>query len=312
MSIPQSDILILNVLKEGISELRKYPFYLDFLFEYANLPLVEKAYGQKEIERAKTWFLQNYIEIGFEWSFDQARYPSILITHPSSAESKPLAALGDYDMPDEEYIEERNIITEPRYIVGPINVSYDLTTGIVTLPNTFIEYPLIFKGQSLVSKKSNTSYPITEILSESQFRIEANLHDDFTETYVRPHFNKLKVIRRIAHFNENFNIECRVNGETAAISWLHTIALYVLLKNRMLLEQNSFGITTITSSGVSQEIDDAHGGNIIYLKSINLEALVQSRWVQEFSQSFEGITSGINLVQVNDPTKTIYATIIKT
>ena len=80
----------------------------------------------------------------------------------------------------------------------------------------------------------------------------------------------------------------------------------------MLLEQNSFGITTIASSGVSQEIDDAHGGNIIYLKSINLEALVQSRWVQEFSQSFEGITSGINLVQVNDPTKTIYATIIKT
>ena len=65
MSIPQSDILLLNVIKQGISDLRRYPFYLDYIFEYTKLPLVNLAYGQKETERAKIWFLQNYIDVGF-------------------------------------------------------------------------------------------------------------------------------------------------------------------------------------------------------------------------------------------------------
>jgi len=312
MSIPQSDILLLNVIKQGISDLRRYPFYLDYIFEYTKLPLVNLAYGQKETERAKIWFLQNYIDVGFEWSFDQARYPSVVISNSTSVENKQMASFGDNDMPSAEYIDEKNIVTEPRYIIGPVSVSYDLNTGIVVLPDSLIEYPFIFKGQGLVSNKSNTVYPILEILSENSFRIDKDIRDDFTETYIRPQYDKLKVIRNICYFNANYTLECRVSGETAAIVWLHDIILYILLKNRMLLEQNTFSNSSVSSSGVSKETDDAHGANIIFLKSIHLETLIECRWVQELSYQYEGITTGINILQVNDPTKTIYANLLKT
>lgn len=312
MSIAQSDILLLNVIKQGIADLRKHPFFIDFVFEYDQLDLVNLNYGKKEIERAKNWFLQNYIDVGFEWSFDQARYPSIIISNPSSVESKPMASLGDCDMPHEEYITEQDLIEQPIYILGPINVSYDLSSGIVTLPNTLIEYPFIFKGQGLVSKKSNTVYPIEEILSEKEFRIQKNVRDDFTESYVRPQFNKLKINRHIAHFEQKYEITCRVNGETAAIIWLHDILLYILLRYRSLLEQNTFSLSSVSSTGVNMENDEAHGKNIIYSKTIYMDSLVQSRWVQDFSQLYEGVITDINLVKINDPTKTVYAKLLKT
>lgn len=312
MSIPQSDILLLNVIKQGLSDLRKHPFLIDFIFEYTKLPIVNLSYGQKELERAKMWFLQNYIEVGFEWSFDQARYPSIVISHTSSIENESMGILGDTDMGSEEYIDKKNIELEPIYIAGPFSVSYEMNTGIVTLPNSFIEYPFIFPGQGLVSKKSNTTYKILEIISNNQFKIEKNVRDDFTESYINPQFNQLKVIRNILHFNENYILECRVSGETAAIIWLHNILLYVLLKNRMLLEQNTFSISSVSSSGVSKESDEAHGSNIIFAKSINLKALVQCRWVEELSYQYEGLTMDLNLVKINDPTKTVYAHLLKT
>jgi len=312
MAIPQSDILILNCIKQGIYNLRKEPFYIDYIFEYDELPNVEKNYGRKETERAKKWFVENHIDVGFEWAFDQARYPSITISNSSSVEDKNHAVLGDEDMPSDEYINEQNIITRPRYIAGPFEVSYDLATGIVTLPNTFVEYPLIFKGQSLVSAKSNTAYSIEEILSDNQFRIEKNLHVDFTESYIRPQFNKLKVIRRIVHFLQKFEITARTNGDPATIIWLHDILLYILLKNRSLLFHDTFGLPNLASSETMLANDEAHGGNLIYSKTIYLEALVQSRWVQEFSQQYEGVVEGINILKNSDPTKTIYAKINKT
>lgn len=309
MSLPQSDILLLNVIKQGIADLRRYPFLINYIFEYDNLPLVTDTYGQREMERAKKWFLTNDIQIGFGYSFDQARYPSIIITNSSSSENVSMASLGDMGMPSEEYVDELNIIEQPRYIVGPISVAYDLQTGVVTLPDEFIVFPIISPGQTLVSEKTHNAYVIKEILSESQFVIDANIRDDFTASYVRPQFSKLKVIRNRVQFSERYEIDCRVSGETAAIIWLHTIVLYVLLKNRMLLEQNTHGISTISSGDVVKEMDEEHGQNMIYRKTINMSAEVECRWVQQFSELYESAATGLNILQVNDPTKTIYATI---
>lgn len=309
MSLPQSDILLLNVIKQGIADLRRYPFFIDYIFEYTEIALVEKTYGKRELERAKKWFLTNDIQVGFEYSFDQARYPSIVITNASSLENDSMSSFADDDMASEEYINEANIIEQPRYIVGPITVSYDLTTGIVTLPNDFVVYPLISVGQSLVSEKSHNAYRINEILSESQFRIDAQVRDDFTSSYIKPQFNKLKVVRNRAEFKEVYDLECRVSGETASIIWLHTILLYILLKNRPLLEQNTFSKSSLTSGDIIKETDEVHGQNMIYRRTISLVTNVESRWVQSLSEIYESVTSGINLVQINDPTKTIYATI---
>ena len=295
MSFTPSDLVLLKLFKQGMAELRANPFYLDFIFERLieeDMDL-QKTYGQKEIDRAKKWFLSNQIDVRMAYNLDGVQFPCVAIELTSQHESKQHAILGDVGPPSwNEDVDQNDYVIKPRALAGPFpSVNYSLTTGEVTLPDGY-DTELIFKNQALYSVKSQTEYIITSINSNTtnSFYIATNVRDDFANSFISPAYKTLKVRREIAQFQETYEFKLLVQGEPGLIIWLHTIVSYLLLKFRKnLLEKKNIYLTTISAGPIVQERPDDFGGEIIYSRTISMEGMTEVTWVSDVLEKFEGV-----------------------
>lgn len=295
MSFTPSDLILLKAFKEGMAQIRANPWLLDFIFER----LIEegmdlqKTYGEREINRAKSWFLKNNIDVRLAYNLDGVTFPCISIQLLSQNESKQHAILGDVAAPvwDEDVV-QNNYVVKPRTLVGPFNsVNYSITTGEVTLPDGF-DTELIFKNQALFAPSTKEEYLISSINlnTTNSFFIEPNLRVNFTGSYISPAYKTLKVRREIAQFQEMYNFKLLVQGDVGQLIWLHTIVAYLLLKFRKtLLEKKNITLTTISSSPIAQEDPNGYGGEVIYSRDIQMEGLCEVTWVSDILERFEGV-----------------------
>lgn len=294
MGCSQSDLVIIKALRDGISYLRKYPAHLDFIFEDSTYDLVNSEFGKKEVDAAKKWFLNTNIPVLSVYRIDKPIFPCVTIEVKSSNEDKSKAGLGEADADIyEEEVNPEQYISAPRINLGPFTPTYNLTTGIVTLPDGF-DNSLIFPGQGLTSAVSGTTYPITTV-GGSTFTIATDIRDNFTNSYISPAYNTLHVTRRHAHFAEQYQINCYVSGATGELYWLHSIIQYILLQRRQyLFEKYNIGLGTISSGPIQKEMDDSTEN--FFLRSINMEANVEVTWVDAFEEFIEGIAVDVNVV----------------
>ncbi len=292
MSFTPTDLILLRGIKEGIAWMRANPYILDWVFER----LIEegmdlqKSYGQQEINRAKSWFLKNNIDVRMAYNLDGIQFPCVSIELLNQTESKQHATLGDVaaDVWNEDVTDNPYVI-KPRTLVGPFpSVTYDITTGLVTIPDDF-DTELIFVNQALYSPASDTEYIITKINDEQSFFIETDLRENFANSYIACAFRSLKAQRGIAQFNETYNIKVLVNGDQGHLVWLHTIVSYLLLKFRQdLLEKKNIGLTTISSGPLQQENPGEYGGEAVFSRNISMEALIEVTWLKTLAERFEG------------------------
>ena len=305
MSISQSDLILNKIIREGIADIRKNNYHLDFIFQDSQSNIVKDQFGRREIDAAKTWFLQTNVPVFSTFRIDKPQYPCVTVQVMSSNESKQYSSLGEsaYEIFPEE-VDSQGILA-PQISCGPFSLSYVSATGLITLPSGY-DTSLIFAGQGLFSPTSQITYTITSINSINSFTIATGLVENFTGAYVVPAYQTLHATRNIAQFEEAYQINCIVSGNPGELYWLISVVSYILLQKRQfLLEQNNIQLGTINIGPIEQ--DSISDVETFFQRSISMTGIVEVSWLETLDQHIEGISSIINAVQANDPT--IYNTL---
>jgi len=92
--ITQSDIIIKTGIEAAIADIKANPWMLDFIFNgLGQDPLYNNTQGQKEIDQAKLWLLNNDINVELAWNLNSPKIPTFSILLESSVEAE--STLGD-------------------------------------------------------------------------------------------------------------------------------------------------------------------------------------------------------------------------
>lgn len=266
----QSDLLIRDALEEGIAELRQNPYLLEYAFAY--LPqdsLTSQAYGQKEVDRAKEWFLATEIPIFFTLYTAEVRFPCIALMLGSSNESENVLADVHYD-PYEDNQEFWPDLTPSFTPLG-----YDPFTGLLHLP-PFLHAIAFSTAQSMVTKNGHI-YPILDVLDDHTIQIMPNANEDFNNVVIRGAKPSMVTPLEGAAFVETYAVMCCVDTIPTHLIYLHTIILFILLRRRQdLLEGRGFERSSLRSQDMSR--DDKFIPEGIYSRIIYLSGTVRHFW----------------------------------
>ena len=101
LGVHQSDVIIRTAIVAAIADLRANPWLLDYVF--ASLPRDDrtmKDYGEKEVQRAKEWFMKTNVPVFMVPRMDEAKVPCITIKLLDSSEAE--VTLGDVHYQEKE------------------------------------------------------------------------------------------------------------------------------------------------------------------------------------------------------------------
>ena len=229
MGIMATDILIKTMIEGALADLRKNQWILDDLFgDLAYDPLSSADYGNKEVARAKEWFLSNNFGVYLTNRVDTPKFPAITIVKTSTREMQERDALGDdHDMQE---IEPGGITKQAQQMYPTFTPkAYDRIKGIVTLPDGVIT-DMMFVGQFLVSKKTGKAYVISKVLGDNQFQIQENTTDDFTDAYIAPPTSLWNLQKELIFLEESFAIGGHAQSDFNQALWLRQILQYIMLR----------------------------------------------------------------------------------
>lgn len=284
LGITQSDILIRSAIIEGIEDLRRNAWLLDYVF--ASLKedcLTNSDYGQKEIDNAKKWVLQTEIPVFLNVKQDSTTFPAISIKLVSSNEEDN--TLGDVHYEPSE-LSDGPVISWPSLTDVFTPVGYDPITGILTIPQNIADQIITTTGQVLVDKNNN-QYEILEVINSVTFKIKTDINADLTDSVIKGLNPGFATSLESATFSETYSIGCHVNSEPVFLTYLHSIVCFILLRYRQsLLELRGFANTSIKSSDFAR--NEAFENELVYSRFIQISGLVRNYWPKDIGQRITG------------------------
>jgi hypothetical protein len=307
------DVIIAEAIRQGLEDMRKNLWLLDDVFaSFTKEPALKDKYGQKEIDAAKDWFMNNKIEVNLRYRNDKDQFPCVTIALGSSAEKEDMKHLADLSTEVETLMP--NQIGKPiPYIVKPfIPDSYNQTTGILSVPKS-VKLRGVRAGQILVDPNTGNGYIIQEVVSGG-LKLEPDLDLTLTKAGIVPKYQFYKARREHTFFQETYSIGCHVHGDPATLLWLHAIVLYTILRYReSLLEGRQFMQSSVSSSDFMQNPNfEGPGGENVFSRYITLTGQVENSWLKtpfrileavEIDEETEnGFRSGIKILSnLNSP-----------
>ena len=296
MGILQSDVLIRTAVEHTINEMRKNPWLIDDVFsELVTDPLLNEIYGQKEINNAKEWFLNNKIEVLLKNRIDSQHIPCVTIALGESREDEGESTLADGSTHVDTLTPSR--IGKPiAYIIKPFApVGYDKDTGVLQLPEN-ADISLVSAGMLVFDVQSGNAYPILDKQAPNSVVIAAGTELTLSECGILPQFMVWKARRERASFRESYTIGCHVSGDPSTLLWLHSIVKYGLLRYReTLFEARNFQISSIRSTDMMRNGQFDMGADNVYSRWITISGLVENDWLKSPKRVIETI-------RVKDPT----------
>jgi hypothetical protein len=301
------DVIIAEAIRQGLEDMRKNLWLLDDVFgNFIQEPALRDKYGQKEIDAAKDWFMNNKIEVNLRYRNDKDHFPCVTIALGSSSEKEEMKHLADLSTEVETLMP--NQIGKPiPYIVKPfVPDSYDQMTGILTVPKS-VKLKGVRAGQILVDPDTGIGYIIQAVVSNG-IKLEPNLELTLKKAGIVPRYQFYKARREHTFFQETYSIGCHVHGDPAPLLWLHAIVLYTILRYReSLLEGRQFMQSSVSSSDLIQNPNfEGPGGENVFSRYITLTGQVENSWLKTPSriiesveiegETIEGIRSGIKII----------------
>jgi hypothetical protein len=276
------DAVIKMAIEQGLKDMRENSWLLDdVLSQFAGEESLKNKYGQKEINAAKEWFLNNNIAIYLQHRMDKDEFPAITIGLGSSVELEEMKHLADLSA-DVETLMPNQIGKPIPYIVKPfVPQAYSFSTGIVEVPNS-VTLAAVNVGMILLNPANGHGYEIKKILPGNQIRIDAGIDLDATKLGIVPQYQFYRVRREHSFFAESYTIGCHVHGDVAPLLWLHAIVSYTLLRYReSLLESRGFTQSKISSSDLVPNQDfSVAGGENVYSRYVTLSGQVENSWLK--------------------------------
>jgi hypothetical protein len=276
----QGDIIIRTAVKAAIDDLRANPWALDYVFSsLAADELTISTYGQKEIDRAKQWFLNNDIPVVNNLRVDNLRLPCVSISMQESSEQDNTLADKNYDV--EEIFNEYSPV-----LYGPFAaMSYDSETGRLMMPVEVLNTTIPAEGM-IIEDASGCSSSITEAHGEEVY-VAPNLLLKTGKLWLKSRF-KQKVQLEAANFKESYVIGCHSRGEPFECLYLHSIILFCMMRYRQkLLEERGFVRSSVSSTDV--RVNESFDTEIVYSRFITLNGYVRQFWPKQITNPIENV-----------------------
>jgi hypothetical protein len=284
------DVIIAEAIRQGLDDMRKNPWIIDDIFSsFATDPALKEKYGQKEIDNARDWFLNNKIEVSMRYRQDKDSFPLITIALGNSSEMEDMKHLGDLST-EVETLMPGQIGKPIPYIVKPfVPTSYDPDTGVLSIPKT-VRLRGVRAGQILVDPDTGNGYVIEEIVPEG-VRIQIDTELDLKKAGIVPRYQFYRARREHTFFSESYSIGCHVHGDVAPLLWLHAITVYCILRYReSLLESKCFTQSSISSSDIVPNANfEGPGGDNVYSRYITLTGMVENTWLKSPKRVIEAV-----------------------
>jgi len=290
MAIFNGDLIIKQAIELGLEDIRKNPWLLDDVMgQFTKDSRLVKAYGQKEVDACKEWFLNNRIEINLRFRQDKDQFPCITIGLGSSSEMEDMKHMADLSTEIEELMP--NQIGKPiPYIVKPfVPVSYDSDRGLMVVGSD-TSTRKVREGQLIVDPATGNAYPIVSITAEGLFIAEGT-ELTANKFAIIPKYQSYKVRREHSFFQETYSIGCHVVGEPTQLLWLHAITMYSLLRYKeSLLEGREFAQATFQSTDMAPNNSfGPAGGDNVFSRYINMSGMVENSWIKTPARTIEAV-----------------------
>ena len=282
MGIFQLDMTVKTAIELGIEDMRKNPWLIDHMLgDCLDNPYLKDKYGQKQIDACREWFLNNQIEIYMRPRNDKDKMPCIAITPGPAPEKEDMKHMADQSTETVVLMPQK--IGKPiPYIVKPfVPTSYDPSTGLVVIPEGTKGAESISAGMILVDPSNGQGFVIQDVTADG-IEIEPNIQLDAAQLAVVPQYQFYKA--RIEHtfFQESCDIACYGHGDPQVAVWLHSIALYSILRYReSLLEATGFTQSSVSSSPLMEDpYYSGANGEQAFVRSINLSGQTENTWIK--------------------------------
>lgn len=289
--ITQGDVFIRTAIELGMQDIRQNPWLIDHIFsDLVTNPYVNKQYGDKQVNAAKEWFLNNKIDIILRPRNDKDQMPFVSITVADSKEKPEMRHMADQSIEKIAFLPQE--INKPiPYIIKPfVPTSYDSANGIVGIPNNLQGIESVSAGMILVDPTIGVGFVIKDVTAEGII-IDPGLNIDATTLGVVPQYQFYEARVEHSFFQETYHIGCYAHGDVQSLIWLHSIVLYSLMRYReSLLEANGFAETTLTNSGIAE--DDYYSGpdgEQAFYRNIKLDAQVENSWIKSPRRFIESV-----------------------
>ncbi len=297
LGIHQSDVIIRSAIVEGIADLRRNPWLLDYVFaSLAQDELTKKAYGESEISQAKKWFLKTDIPVFMDTRVGSAKLPAITIGIQESVEDEKTHGDVHYEVSEE---------TEAEWplLAGPFSpTSYVAATGTMTVPTSITDELVLTPGMFVVDG-GGTSHLIVDVVLNEDFSppvFEVSLAPgtvaDFRNAVIKGSKPKLITTLESLSFRETYSIECVVDSQVIHATYLHSIVVFILLRYKQtLLEARGFERSTISSQKLSAY--KATENELAFSRMMAITGYVRQYWPKSVDgrvdQLATGMTAGI-------------------
>lgn len=287
LGIFQADIILRTAIMAAIADLRARPYLLDYVF--ASLPadaLTSTSYGQKEVDRAKEWFLKTNIPVVMVPRIDEAKIPCITIKLVSSAEAENEVTLGDIHYVTSELTDWSTPLTD-KFTPS----SYVASTGAMTIPSSVT---LILAVGQVVVDAQGGEHPILNINDDGSVQI-APTRADFTGAYIKGAAPDTSVTLESAPYRESYQIGVHVAGEPVYLSWLHSIVTFCLLTYKQaLLEARGFERSVFQSSDFDR--NEISEGELVFSRYITISGYVRQYWPKDFEPLIYSVETVLQVI----------------
>lgn len=267
----QPDIILRTALVEAMRDLRANPSLLDHVFNsLPNDPLTAKIYGVKEGAKAKEWFLKTDIPVHVVPKMDEAKVPCISIKLISSQEAE--IQLGDvHFVPQED-----NDANWPDLSTVFTPINYDPKTGVVTVPDSVLQYLSLSVGTVLIDANGG-EHEIVDVPAVNQATIVPLSGIDLKNAVIKGPRPSWVMSMESAGYQETYQIGLHVSGDPVYMLWLHSIIVFILLRYKQaLLEARGLQKTVFSSSDL--ERNEQFETEFIFSRYISLTGNVRHFW----------------------------------
>lgn len=283
----QTDALLKTLLEQTFEDIRKNLWLLDYILDdFTQNQFLKTKYGQKQIEAAKQYFANNNVNIQLQFSKDKDKFPAIFLTLGSSNEVEEMRTMGDISQDDITLMP--NLVGQPiPYVIKPfVPADFESSTGLLT-PPIGIDIALVASGMVLVNPSNGNGFVIQGIVG-NQIQVEPGIELDASQVGVIPQYRYFTSRLGRSFFEENWNITIATN-DPQSLLWLHSIAVFGLLRYREFLEHNGFLETHFNSTDIFNPEFSNAAGEEIYCRQITMFGKVQQRFIRGLHRHIENI-----------------------
>ncbi len=314
MSLFLGDIRIRTAIELGIEDIMKNDWLLnDVLGDTLGNKYLRERYGS-QINSCKQWLANNRINFYLSERDDKMDFPNIVIELGNSNEKSDMKHMAD--LSTQSVILYPNDINKPiPFVLKPVQGSYNAMTGVFSFGSD-VNLAAVAPGMVLVDPNNGTGYVIQSVTMANQVNLLVGLSISPGVYGIIPKFQHYEAKVGHTFMQEDYKIICNAMDQQTLL-WLHSIAVYSLLRYRqVLLEKDGFAESMISSGKMYPNPDYSDAGQVMWSRDISLTGQVENRWYMQPHRYVEDIAfpGGIKILSnitdtFEDPSTINWATL---